>query len=268
MSSILGISHICCNTIDIETDIQLLQPLGFDVYFEENHLPIAPAKEPYMRTTTNAHDMTFLKSNTGVSVELIKHHTKHNLNTSSPYEIGLPQKNIIPTSNLPTNDLEQIFSEALDVSTHAIKSNVSYFAYRSRTNSINPMVISTSCKDIQKSRDFWQSALGFRTISMSLSPSPTWCLLQFTALIPTWTCQLLLIQTNAPITPPSYIDDVGWTCLVLLVQNITHARSEIQKTGALDVGKPFELTVGGKTYLECFFRSCDGQLLVLTQLQS
>lgn len=267
MAKILGVDHICtsCNNIDLASTV--FQNFQYDTMFIEHGLQSPEEKKPYLKNFTKNHDAVFLKSDKGLAIEVIDHKSKPN-KLMGPYRVLFIKKNDSDKNiqNIIHDPIKKVIEKSFGFSVSLNKISdlgISYFNHEgSSYNGLSAVII--ECKNLVVSSNFWEKGIGFRIIKAS-KDELSWCLMEFPGLVSSMKIKLLLIETKNTKTK-SYLDYSGWTCLSFMVQGIDSTLKEVKKYGALDIGEPYKMLVGGNNLYLSFFRGPDGELIEFLEL--
>ena len=268
--SVLGAGHICLSCSDIDSQSSIFNQFGYSTLFEDYSWPVALDKFPYMRKNAELHSNVFLKSKSGISIEFIAHHDKLN-SEHGPYQVLFgDSENILPNTEKKEIGL---VGEAIE---GALKCrvkrcfvpqlNTSYYQPATKEKLAHGVeMVALVCNDLKASSSFWEEGLGFKKVVSSQDNSFRWKLLHFLSPIPAWNLKVLLVEDKKKETMRFYLDDSGWTCLSFLVKSTEVSTKYLQEKGGIDLGRRFELAVGGRLMRFCFVRGPDEELVELVE---
>ena len=269
MPLILGVDHVCASCTDPQQRAGTFQQLGFQTVFEENGLPILEKKKPFLRKNCSSHSMVFLKPSAGLSVEMIAHHDSL-YSHQAPYHVLLGtlkrSSSSIEASNTEVVRLAIEQALGMQVTPRFLREQqISYFQPNVTADLVPGVaLVALEYADLDAALTFWQKGIGFQTVKKSTGTSPSWCLLQFVALVSAWSLKILLIESkSSPVK--SFLDDSGWTCLSFMVTSIEKCLEQLRPYGIMDIGTPYSMTIGGRTMRLCFFRGPEMTLIELIQ---
>ena len=267
MTIILGVDHICtsCNNIKIGTE--RFQSLQYNTMFMEYGLQSPKEKKPYLKKFTKIHDAAFLKSNKGLAIEVIDHHSE-SIKMNGPYKVLLKNRNESSSNlkNIKNDPIKQLIEKAFgfNISHEKISDfDISYYnPEESSSNGLSAVII--ECENLYTSSKFWEKGIGFRTIKAVKGKLP-WCMMEFPGLVSSMKIKLLLVETKK-IKTKFYLDYSGWTCLSFIVKGIDSALKQVKKYGAIDIGQPYKMEIGGNNLFLSFFRGPEGELIEFLEL--
>lgn len=267
----LGIDHLCASCLEVEEARGTFERLGFSPLFEERELKTPKEKLPFMRTVSETNDFVFLKSGSGPSLEMIRHHDSLSNNLAN-YKVVLSSSPSIELS------VDEPVPEALEAPLVKVLGSspwncsidrlpLSFFQPRSNMDGDPkvPMVVMET-QHLVSSSEFWEKGLGFSTNSESLNGGALWRLMAFKAVRPGWSLKLLLVESRNGENRKSYIDDPGWTCISMLVRDIDSTLAHLRSFDLPEYGDPFSMDINKKSFRLCFLRGPSNELVELMEL--
>lgn len=268
MTSILGISHICVNSNNLEATLQDLKILNYNLLFKENHLPVSNEKMPFLRTKVDYHDSMFFKSTNNIGLEVINHGTRTN-NVGSYNILFYVDKNYqYLLDGNHDSEIKSIIKNVFGAKIHRVQlsslDTPFYYSYDERFDDTSTIVL--ECINLSTSSKFWQDNLGFKLIK-SNEHNPKLHLLEFSSPIKNWCARLLLIETRLEPNEP-FLDDVGLTCVSFITTNIELCLSQMKKSSARHIGDVFDMSIGGKNLKLVFIRGPNSEIIELMEFRN
>ena len=154
---LLDIDHIAFASSSVERDIEVFHTIGYKEDFVETNIENLTIKRDFLRVFSEHHDISLLKANGSISIELTNH---KNIHVCYPY--------IIPIfENLPYDLAEHYHdreSEHIGIKSKIKKIDVPVYLRHNRSTSqfkFNKLMIYTN--DILRSVNFFK-ILGFRFV--------------------------------------------------------------------------------------------------------
>lgn len=241
MSEVFGLSHLCVGCTGGMDVVELaLVKCGYERRFVHADLPNPAAKRNLVRKWTDVHDIRLLGAQGLPSVEILHHHSGAIANSSN----FQPRIHIRDAGADERRQLAE-FGLILDQGKGALSGNLR---------------VGIACVAVPESAVFWEKAMGFSVQSCEMDQAE----LSFRALSPSWSIDLIL-EKNERLAGPTFLDDLGCTCLSFLVRDVPHALEMCAGHGALAVGEPFPFKVGGKVLDVALVRGPGGELIELLQ---
>ena len=262
MTKILGVDHICTSCKNVDIASKSFKSLKYDIMFMEHGLQSPKEKKSYLKNFTVNHDAAFLKSKKGLAIEVIDHNSNP-IEIFGPYKVLLNQghKSLSDKENITKEPINKIIENALGFSVTFEKiPNYEISYYNNDKNSDGGLsAVIIECQNLLNSIKFWKKGIGFQIIKKPRGKF-TWCLMEFPGLTSSMKIKLLLIETKKT-KKKSYLDYSGWTCLSFIVRRIDSALKQVKRYGAIDIGQPYKMEIGGNTLLLSFFRGPEGELI-------
>lgn len=267
MTKILGVDHICTSCNNISLAAKRFHNLQYNIMFREHGLHIPKEKKPFLKEFTKSHDAVFLKSDKGLAIEVIDHNS--GLSEIGPYKVLFKKRNesFSNKKNIKNDPIKQVIEKAFGFPVSLKKvSDLNILYYNHEGNSYNGLsAVILECESLSVSSKFWKKGIGFQTIKEVVNEKLPWCLVEFPGLVSSMKAKLLLIETKK-IKTKSYLDYSGWTCLSFIVKGINSALKQVKDFGAIDIGQPYKIAIGGNNLLLSFFRGPEGELIEFIEL--
>lgn len=237
VSIVLGLSHLCVGcTMGMDDVVNALGDSGYTIQFEYRELRNPPAKKTLVRQWTDEHEMRLLAAPGLPSIEILHHHNGARSNTSN-------YAPTLPLTNMGGKTRGVLSRYGIGVADH-------------KAGTTNELLVSMQCQNRALVADFWRNALGFTCDEGEESGEA----LRLKALSPTWRMALRLEQVDEPVEP-TYLDDIGCTCLSFLVRDINAVLDLCRLNHAKYIGEVFAMNVGGKDMSVAFVRGPQGELI-------
>lgn len=265
MIKILGIDHICatCKGID---QAKKLEYIGYVTSFEERHLPIMEEKKPFLKQHGDFHDAAFLTAKKGSSIEIIDHYGSSS--QQGRYDVLFESSKILSDVEMKNDPISKILENVFDcpISKISVPSlNMYYYQKIDSTEGLSTIVL--RCNNLDKVSKFWITGLGFKEKSFDKKKS-SWKLLYFTSPVLAWNIDLLLIQDPNMSITNSYLDDLGWTCVSIIVSDIDSCLTRLKELGAKDMGLPYYMKIANNRLRLAFLRGPEAELIELIEFQN
>lgn len=258
--------HICATSAfnNTSTNDELL---GYKIRFIQNNIPINKEKKDVLLDDAISHDALFLTNSVGISIELINHYT-NNVTQFGKYRViyessKLPDVDCILVENDKTAKyVSSIFNEPLTKIFNK-RTNLSFFWKRSeKDNGIT--TISLETKNLENSIGFWTKNFNFKTSPLLDTSSSK--LIELHSPITSWNAKLLFIENPDLIIEKTFLNLSGWTCISFIVKKIDSFLGQIDQSDFSFIGKPYELSLGGKSLKLVFLRGPEQQLIELVEV--
>jgi len=266
MSKILGVDHIVTSCKNIKIVPEKFNDSEYSIMFIEYGLHSTEEKKPYLKKFTVNHDAIFLKSKNALAIEAIDHNSEP-LKSIGPYKVLLKNKLFLEEKNPKNNTITNIVEKAFEfpVNLERISEfNLSYYNHNEKLyDGLSAVII--ECENLSKCTNFWENAIGFKIVK-NVNEKISWCLMEFSGIVPSMTIKLLLIETKTR-KEKSFLDFSGWTCLSFIVTDINSSLKKVKKFGANDIGKPYAMKIGGNNIMLSFFRGPEGELVEFLELK-
>ena len=241
MSNVLGLSHLCVGCTGTMDEVeQALVSCGYALHFAHADLPNPKPKRHLVRMWTEVHELRLFTASGLPAIEILHHHDRavpgvYNFQPCIYIpEAGTAERDILDRSGVYVTD------ENISVSGN--------------------LLVNIACEDVRACVPFWEQAMGFAVQSCGENRAE----LRFRALSPTWCIDVCLEKSDGPVEP-TFLDDLGCTCLSFLVRDISDALEDCREHGARDVGEIFSLDVGGKSVDVALVRGPRNELIELLQ---
>lgn len=265
MIKILGIDHICatCKGID---QAKKLECIGYVTSFEERHLSISEEKKPFLKQHGDSHDAVFLTAKKGSSIEIIDHYGSSS--QQGRYEVLFESPKILSDVTVKNDPIGKILENVFDCTISKIlipSLNIHYYQKMGSVEGLFTAVL--RCNNLDKISKFWITGLGFKEKSFDKKKN-SWKLLHFTSPILAWNIDLLLIQDPNMSITSSYLDDLGWTCISIIVSDIDSCLTHLEKLGAKDIGLPYVVKIANNYLKLAFLRGPEAELIELIEFQN
>lgn len=118
--------------------------------------------------------------------------------------------------------------------------------------------------DLADSRRFWCDGAGFRLQAQSDDA----LLLSFPALMSGWKLDIALVAGGNRGERSGMLDDAGWNCLSLLVDDLEGAAQRLCQNGGKDQTDVIRVAVGGRQLDILFLRGPSGEIVELLDLKT
>lgn len=215
---LLDIDHVAFASLSVERDIEVFYTLGYKEDFVETDIENLTIKRDFLRVFSEHHDISLLKANGSISIELTNH---KNIHVCYPY--------IIPIfENLP-HDLAEYHhdkeSDHIGIEAKMKNFNMSVYLKHSQSTSqfkFNKLVIRTN--NILRSVNFFK-ILGFRLVDKK----DGLVMLEFKSLFSNNVYVLYLKKDDNNLI--RYLDDNGPNCVALISNSIGVERENLQSAG-------------------------------------
>jgi len=235
VSSLLGLSHLCVGCTGFMDIIpEALAPHGYATHFSHHAMPNPPAKKGLVRRWTDLHDMRLLAGAGLPSIEIL-HHGDDAGPGPSNYRPLLP---IADASDATRDVLAQVGVRL--------------------AGAPGGLVVECGYNDFDRAVTFWTEGMGF-------SPkNGDGALLGLRSISPTWCVDLSLVPAEGECEP-TYLDDLGCSCLSFLVRDMSGMLEKCHRHGASEIGEIFPLDAGGKALDVVFLRGPHHEMVELIQ---
>ena len=252
---ILGVSHIVLGSTDAARDRALFEPMGWQLRFQQHHLPTFAGKKPFLCTASEELSLVFLNAPAGTPLELIHYSEPSPLNLPAPLQVILPAgdwaSRAAEVRPSPLPGVRELVMEGLTsplwVSDAAPQ----------------PSLIVHRVTDLVAACRFWEAGFGFRR-SGRPAPVPDAVLLEFPSLMPQWRAGLLLLPVAE--TSPALLDGPGFRVLSMVSTQFEKDRGRIfEKGGAVASTGTMEEEIGGKPMLLDLIQGPDGVMVEIFQ---
>lgn len=245
---IFGVSHLVAATVMPISDSAW--PAGWHAAAPAEHLLVDTKKSGYLSTSYREHGFVLLRHDeSSPGVELISYgdtsgHQCHYLPAFGPTDWHQLLGQVRRNANIaawPTLDVGYIGNANLPLSTVAI-----YVA------------------NLADSRRFWCEGVGFR-VEAQFDDA---VLLSFPALVSGWKLNIVLVADKAVGNNPGMLDDSGWNCLSLLVDDLESTAVRLCRNGGRDPSDVIHVPVGGKQLDILFLRGPGGEIVELLDVNT
>ncbi len=252
---ILGVSHIVLGSSDAARDRALFESMGWQLRFEQHHLPVFAGKKPYLCTASQDLSLVFLNAASGTPLELIHYAEPAPAGLPAPLQVILPTGEwagrAVDVRPLPLPGVSELWIEGLTsplwVSEEAPQ----------------PSLIVHRVTDLDAASRFWEAGFGFRRSSLP-PPVPDAVRLEFPSLMPQWRAGLLLLPVEE--TAPALLDGPGFRVLSMVSTQFEKDRDRIfEKGGAMGSTGTMEEEIGGKPMLLDLIEGPDGVMVEIFQ---
>ena len=269
---ILGIDHLAISTDKVEDSARRLSAAGYETSFVETDLLNAKAKEPFLRRFHPRHAIALCRHPSGIAIEW----TDHQSQTANvgPYQVLTDQELPLPTYSRTDEDdafpwIDSWKSTPLTNGTASNDLATTSTAVVTATKVTAPRGIAAvgiEVADLERSLRFWQIGLQCRLIERGTTDTAcSWAKLTFRALRPTWSLEVVLVESTPIARSLPMLDDQGATCLALLS---TDCESDAVRAGSASGGstsQTFTLTVAEKPLRIALVRGPDGEIVEIIQ---
>lgn len=252
---ILGVSHIVLGSSNAAQDRALFESMGWQLRFEQHHLPVFAGKKPYLCTASQDLSLVFLNAAAGTPLELIHYAEPSPAGLPAPLQIILPKSKwsdrAVDVRPTPLPGVSELWIEGLTsplwVSEEAPQ----------------PSLIVHRVTDLAAASRFWEAGFGFRRSSLP-PPVPDAVRLEFPSLMPQWRAGLLLLPVKEP--SPALLDGPGFRVLSMVSTQFEKDRERIfEKGGAKGSTGTMEEEIGGKPMLLDLIEGPDGVMVEIFQ---
>jgi hypothetical protein len=213
---IIGTSHVTLACNDIAIAVRHLVGLGFVLDFAALAAPSSPRKKPYLSFKTDVHDLAFMRSNTGLPIELVRYPRQPSGTAGRYYGIFAGTRPPhVPARALSCAAIASAIGDGDDVVLPGIELPVTIIPRDGLPELIGARLATTN---LEAALRFWCDGLGLREITRS-AHCAGWRLLEFDSFVPSWRFKLLLIEeVRAPELPT--LDAPGLACLSFLSSDL------------------------------------------------
>jgi catechol 2,3-dioxygenase-like lactoylglutathione lyase family enzyme len=252
---ILGVSHIVLGSTDAGRDRALFESMGWQLRFEQHHLPVFAGKKPFLCTASEELSLVFLNAPAGTPLELI-HYSE-----PSPSDLPAPLQVILPKGACSDSVVDARPSPLPGVSELCIEGLTSPLWVSEEAP--RPSLIVHRVTDLAAASRFWEAGFGFRRSSLT-PPVPGAMLLEFPSLMPQWRAGLLLLPVQE--SAPALLDGPGFRVLSMVSTQFERDRERIfEKGGAKASTGTMEEEIGGKPMLLDLIQGPDGVMVEIFQ---
>jgi len=249
---IAGIDHIALSSGDCGKAVRLMESLGYRLAFSDCGVKNPAIKRDYMTGTCLFHDLSFLKSEGSLNIEVIDHGRVNGRRGSIMPVFENAPRHMFET----VGGREDMHGESL-LNGRFYGSDIHAYFVEGNDGSSHPRTLSrivVKTPDIARSASFW-SALGFR----SVSAGDGFAVLEFGSIMNR--DRFLLCLEEATGAPGAWsLDDAGFNCIALASSSVDRDRETlIMKNGIRPSGIE-SLTVNGKPLRIFFARGPCGEI--------
>jgi catechol 2,3-dioxygenase-like lactoylglutathione lyase family enzyme len=277
---IMGVDHVALSAHGIDSAIEQLGKLGYQMQFVERNLPNAEGKRRFVRQFHAMHAIAYCKPKSqSVALELVDHGGSPAEEYASPYHVMFSGKSpgqICPGasetgSSNPVREALVRFADGEINRVFLATFNTMCWWRRSgeaaERDSSRVDVLVLEVADLPKSTKFWTGGLGF--VVDRASPerdTPESKVMSFPSRIPSWRLRVILVENKALQKPCiACLDDNGFPCIAFISTDLNDDRKRLTRYGASATGDDFSQVVGGRTLRLCIVRGPDTEPLELIQ---
>ena len=251
---ILGLDHLAINLPDLTAALPTFAELGYRTEFHESDLLNHPAKQPLLHTMCDRHAIALLKHPSAACVTLEL--TRHAACTAVSHPTLLPLWGLEPDQLAGSIERETTMTaDALPV--------IGVPCGDERRGPMGTRLRSAAC---DADLEFWQRGVGMKpeNAADSSGSRPSLTRLVRQSPIPAWSFSLEL-ESDLAATRATQLDDLGATCIALLVSDADRDQQRLLAAGGRDATEVFSLTVHDQPLRIALLRSPGGHCVELIE---